>query len=35
MIKFQAPAELKNLARWAEVMRARPAAQAGMPQKAA
>jgi glutathione S-transferase len=34
MIKFQAPAELANVARWAEAMRARPAAAAGIPQRA-
>ncbi|WP_068874749.1 MULTISPECIES: glutathione S-transferase family protein [unclassified Phenylobacterium] len=34
MIKFRPPEELRNLARWAEAMRARPAAKAGMPQKA-
>ena len=34
MIKFRPPEELRNLARWAEAMRARPAARAGMPQKA-
>ncbi|WP_293676173.1 glutathione S-transferase family protein [uncultured Phenylobacterium sp.] len=35
MIKFRVPDELPNVARWAEAMRARPAAQAGMPQRAA
>ena len=30
LIRFRAPAELANLARWAEAMRARPAAKAGM-----
>jgi glutathione S-transferase len=35
MIKFRPPAELTNLARWAEAMRARPAASAGMPQRPA
>ncbi len=34
MIKFRPPEELRNVARWAEAMRARPAAQAGMPKKA-
>ncbi|MBI1199419.1 MAG: glutathione S-transferase [Phenylobacterium sp.] len=34
MIKFQVPGELASVARWAEAMRARPAAKAGMPQKA-
>lgn len=34
MIRFQLPAELANVARWAAAMRARPAAAAGMPQKA-
>lgn len=34
MIKFRPPEDLRNLARWAEAMRARPAARAGMPQKA-
>ena len=34
MIKFQLPAELSNVARWAEAMRSRPAAAAGMPQRA-
>jgi glutathione S-transferase len=34
MIKFQLPPELANAARWAEAMRARPAAKAGMPQRA-
>ncbi|MFZ5720800.1 MAG: glutathione S-transferase family protein [Pseudomonadota bacterium] len=34
MIKFRVPAEFANVARWADAMRARPAAQAGMPQKA-
>jgi glutathione S-transferase len=33
MIKFQLPDGCANLARWAEAMRARPAAAAGMPQK--
>lgn len=35
MIKFQVPEEFANVARWADAMRARPAAKAGMPQKAA
>jgi len=30
LIRFRPPAELPNLNRWAEAMRARPAAQAGM-----
>ena len=34
MIKFRLPEELANVARWAEAMRARPAAKAGMPQRA-
>ena len=34
MIKFQLPGDLPNVARWADAMRARPAAAAGMPQKA-
>ena len=34
MIKLQPPEELANVARWADAMRARPAAAAGMPQKA-
>lgn len=34
MIKFRLPDDLGNVARWAEAMRARPAAAAGMPQKA-
>jgi glutathione S-transferase len=32
MIKFAAPEELANLNRWANAMRSRPAANAGMPQ---
>ena len=32
MIKFAAPEELANLNRWANAMRSRPAATAGMPQ---
>jgi glutathione S-transferase len=35
MLKFSPPAELPNLARWAAAMRERPAAQAGMPARAA
>jgi glutathione S-transferase len=35
MIKFRPPEDLTNVARWADAMRARPAAAAGMPQKAA
>lgn len=34
MIKFKLPEDLSHVARWADAMRARPAAQAGMPQKA-
>jgi glutathione S-transferase len=34
MIKFRVPEELTHVVRWAEAMRARPAARAGMPQKA-
>jgi glutathione S-transferase len=34
MIKFRAPEDLTHVARWAEVMRARPAARAGMPERA-
>lgn len=35
MIKFKPPEELTHLARWAEAMRARPAARAGMPERPA
>ena len=35
MIKFRAPEALTNLARWADAMRARPAAKAGMPERSA
>jgi glutathione S-transferase len=35
MIKLKVPEELTHVARWADAMRARPAAQAGMPRKAA
>ena len=35
MIKFRVPDDLAHLARWAEAMRARPAASAGMPQRPA
>jgi len=35
MIKFRPPEDLTEVARWAAVMRERPAARAGMPQKAA
>jgi len=35
MIKFRPPEELTHVVRWAEAMRNRPAAKAGMPQKAA
>ena len=34
MIKLALPPELTHVARWAEAMRARPAAKAGMPQRA-
>ncbi|MBW8813264.1 MAG: glutathione S-transferase [Caulobacterales bacterium] len=34
MIRFRVPEDLGHVARWAETMRARPAALAGMPQKA-
>jgi glutathione S-transferase len=34
MIKLKPPEELANLARWAEAMKARPAARAGMPERA-
>lgn len=34
MIKFRVPDDLTHVARWADAMRARPAAAAGMPQKA-
>jgi glutathione S-transferase len=35
MIKFRPPEELANVTRWAAAMRERPAARAGMPQRAA
>lgn len=35
MIKFRPPEELTHVCRWAQTMRDRPAATAGMPQKAA
>ncbi|MDB5452671.1 MAG: glutathione S-transferase, partial [Caulobacteraceae bacterium] len=35
MIKLKPPEELTEVCRWADAMRARPAAKAGMPQKAA
>lgn len=35
MVKFQAPEELSHVTRWVAAMRARPAAQAGMPQRPA
>ena len=35
MVKFEAPAELPSVTRWVAAMRARPAATAGMPQRAA
>ena len=35
MIKFQIPEELTHVARWADAMRARPAASAGMPARPA
>lgn len=34
MIKFKLPEEMTHVCKWAEAMRARPAARAGMPQKA-
>lgn len=34
MIKFRPPEELTNVCRWAAAMRERPAAKAGMPQRA-
>lgn len=34
MIKFRPPEDLIHLARWADAMRERPAAKAGMPQRA-
>ncbi|WP_296597183.1 glutathione S-transferase [Phenylobacterium sp.] len=34
MIKFRVPEDLAHVRRWAEAMRARPAASAGMPRKA-
>lgn len=34
MIKFKLPEDMPHVARWADAMRARPAAKAGMPQKA-
>jgi glutathione S-transferase len=35
MIKFRPPEEMTNVARWADAMRARPAAKAGMPERPA
>ena len=35
MIKFRPPEEMTHVVRWADAMRARPAAKAGMPQRAA
>lgn len=35
LIRLKPPEELTNVCRWAEAMKARPAAAAGMPQKAA
>jgi glutathione S-transferase len=35
MIKFRCPEELTHVARWADAMRARPAAKAGMPERPA
>jgi glutathione S-transferase len=35
MIKLKPPEELTHVCRWADAMRARPAAKAGMPQRAA
>lgn len=34
MVKFDAPAELPHVCRWAAAMRSRPAASAGIPQRA-
>jgi glutathione S-transferase len=34
MVKFRPPADLTHVARWADAMRARPAAKAGMPERA-
>jgi glutathione S-transferase len=35
MIKFRPPQDMAHVARWAEAMRARPAARAGMPERSA
>jgi glutathione S-transferase len=35
MVKFRPPEDLTNVARWADAMRARPAAKAGMPERPA
>ncbi|HEY1449074.1 glutathione S-transferase family protein [Phenylobacterium sp.] len=35
MVKFKPPEDLPNVVRWADAMRERPAAQAGMPKRAA
>jgi glutathione S-transferase len=35
MVKFRPPADLTHVARWADVMRARPAAKAGMRERSA
>ena len=35
MIKFRLPEDLANVVRWADAMRARPAAKAGMPERSA
>jgi glutathione S-transferase len=35
MVKFKPPGDLPNVVRWADAMRERPAAQAGMPKRAA
>jgi glutathione S-transferase len=35
MVKFKPPEDLPNVVRWADAMRERPAAQAGMPRRAA
>jgi glutathione S-transferase len=35
MVKFKPPEDLPNVVRWAEAMRERPAARAGMPKRAA
>ena len=35
MVKFRPPEDLTSVARWADAMRARPAAKAGMPERPA